>query len=223
MAWVTFDRGAVEWVAGSPHSFNSSQGVTRRFCASCGTGLSYETASWPEQVDLNTASLDAPDAFPPTAEVWVSHRLPWETLSPSTERYPEGVAGGGVPAPNRICFVELPAAGAALNEGVPAAGEAAYPSVSAFYALAFDWSLTDFGPTYACTLTGDVDLGLQADPAEATRAPLAVIQVTGLETTLARVQAAGGVITREIFAFPGGRRFHFKDPAGNELAAMQPE
>jgi predicted enzyme related to lactoylglutathione lyase len=91
----------------------------------------------------------------------------------------------------------------------------------AFYESAFGWSLTDFGPTYAATLTGDTDIGLQADSAEATAAPLAVIDVDDLEAALKAVTAAGGVIVRPIFAFPGGRRFQFRDPAGNELACVQ--
>jgi len=91
----------------------------------------------------------------------------------------------------------------------------------AFYEAAFGWSLTEFGPTYAATITGDTDLGLQGDPAEATRAPLPVIDVADLEAALAAVEAAGGRIVRPIFAFPGGRRFHFLDPSGNELAAVK--
>jgi predicted enzyme related to lactoylglutathione lyase len=110
---------------------------------------------------------------------------------------------------NRICFVELPAAATA-----PA---------KTFYAAAFDLAMSDFGPTYACTMNGDVDLGIQADENEATRAPLPVIQVASLERTEALVRQAGGTITRAAFGFPGGRRFHFRDPAGNELAAMQPD
>lgn len=90
----------------------------------------------------------------------------------------------------------------------------------AFYEAAFGWSLTDFGPTYAATLTGDTDIGLQGDSAEATAAPLPVIDVADLEAALAAVEAAGGRIVRAIFAFPGGRRFHFLDPSGNELAAV---
>jgi hypothetical protein len=108
---------------------------------------------------------------------------------------------------NRICFVELPAAATA-----PA---------KTFYSSAFGFAMTDFGPSYACTLSGDVDLGLQADAAEATAAPLPVILVESLEATEALVRQAGGVVTKPIFVFPGGRRFHFRDPAGNELAAMQ--
>lgn len=91
----------------------------------------------------------------------------------------------------------------------------------AFYTQAFGWELTAFGPTYACTMTGDVDIGLQGDLAEATRAPLPVIAVDDLEATLAAVTAAGARIVRPIFAFPGGRRFQFLDPHGNELAVMQ--
>jgi predicted enzyme related to lactoylglutathione lyase len=90
-----------------------------------------------------------------------------------------------------------------------------------FYSEAFGWTLTDFGPTYAATLTGDVDIGLQADMAEATKAPLPVIDVPDLEASLAQVQAAGARIVKPIFAFPGGRRFHFLDPNDNELAVVQ--
>jgi predicted enzyme related to lactoylglutathione lyase len=109
----------------------------------------------------------------------------------------------------RINFIELPA----KNLG----------AAKAFYSSIFGWELTDFGPSYACTLTGDVDLGLQGDTSEATRAPLAVIAVDDLEATLTAVEAAGGVVTKAIFAFPGGRRFHFTDPNGLELAALKVE
>ena len=91
----------------------------------------------------------------------------------------------------------------------------------AFYAAAFGWELVGFGPSYACTLTGDVDIGLQADPDEVTAMPLAVIQVMDLEATLKLVVEAGGRIVRPVFGFPGGRRFQFVDPNGNELAATQ--
>jgi hypothetical protein len=91
----------------------------------------------------------------------------------------------------------------------------------AFYEAAFGWSLTEFGPSYAATLTGDTDIGLQGDEAEATAAPLPVIDVPSLEAAQAAVLAAGGEIVRPIFAFPGGRRFHFRDPSGNELAAVE--
>lgn len=107
----------------------------------------------------------------------------------------------------RITYVELPVA--------------EVPEAKAFYEKAFGWVLTDFGPSYAATMTGDVDLGLQGDAAEAARAPLPVIDVSGLDAWPAKVEAAGGRIIRPIFAFPGGRRFHFADPAGNELAVVE--
>jgi uncharacterized protein len=107
----------------------------------------------------------------------------------------------------RINYVELPA------RDIAAAKQ--------FYTQAFGWELTDFGPSYAATLTGDVDLGLHGDMAEATKAPLAVIDVADLEAAQAKVEVAGARIVRPIFAFPGGRRFHFLDPNGNELAVVQ--
>nr|WP_243847018.1 VOC family protein [Sphingomonas japonica] len=90
----------------------------------------------------------------------------------------------------------------------------------AFYERAFGWSFTDYGPDYAATTTGDVDVGLSGDPAEWTAHLLPVIEVADLEATQAAVEAAGGAVTLPIFAFPGGRRFHFRDPHGHELAAM---
>jgi predicted enzyme related to lactoylglutathione lyase len=91
-------------------------------------------------------------------------------------------------------------------------------AAKAFYEAVFGWSLTEFAPTYAATTTGDTDIGLQGDASEATKAPLPVIEVDDLEAALTAVTAAGGEIVRPIFAFPGGRRFHFRDPCGHELA-----
>ncbi len=107
----------------------------------------------------------------------------------------------------RITFIELPAGdlGAARS----------------FYSTVFGWELTDFGPSYSCTMTGKVDLGLQGDMSEATRTPLPVVQVDDIAAAQAAVEAAGGSISKPVFAFPGGRRFHFLDPNGLELAIMQ--
>ena len=89
-----------------------------------------------------------------------------------------------------------------------------------FYAAAFGWTFTDFGPDYAATTTGDTDLGINGDAAEWTAQLLPVIEVDDLEAAEDRVIAAGGTVTLPIFAFPGGRRFHFRDVAGHELAVM---
>jgi len=94
-------------------------------------------------------------------------------------------------------------------------------TTKAFFAQAFGWDFADYGPTYAATQTGGTDLGLQGDRAEWVSAPLPVIEVDDLDAALAAVAQSGGTISQPIFAFPGGRRFHFRDPNGNELAAMQ--
>lgn len=107
----------------------------------------------------------------------------------------------------RLNYVELPVADTA--------------AVKAFYERVFDWSLTEFGPTYAATTSGDTDIGLQGDLAEATQAPLPVIEVDDLDAALDAVWQAGGTIVRPTFAFPGGRRFQFRDPAGNEIACVK--
>lgn len=109
----------------------------------------------------------------------------------------------------RLNYVELPVRDVA--------------TAKAFYEAAFGWTMSEFGPTYAATLTGDTDIGLQGDASEATRTPLAVIEVENLEAALDSVTQAGGMIVRPIFAFPGGRRFQFLDPSGNELACVKPD
>ena len=89
------------------------------------------------------------------------------------------------------------------------------PATKAFYETAFGWRFTDYGPSYAAFDEG-LDGGFDADPAGVQR-PMVILYARELEAAQAKVLAAGGVITREIMNFPGGRRFHFRDPAGNEL------
>ena len=85
-----------------------------------------------------------------------------------------------------------------------------------FYAAAFGWSFTDHGPDYAAFEGQGTDGGFTTEPGHG--APLVVLYAYDLEAMQARVRAAGAAISRPIFAFPGGRRFHFRDPAGTELA-----
>jgi predicted enzyme related to lactoylglutathione lyase len=107
----------------------------------------------------------------------------------------------------RLDYVELPATDIA--------------STRRFYERAFGWAMMEFAPTYSATTSSDTNVGLQSDAAERPGAPLPVIQVADLEAAQAAVEAAGGEIVKPIRAFPGGRRFHFHDPSGNELAAWE--
>ena len=108
----------------------------------------------------------------------------------------------------RIDYVELPSV-------------TAHELTRAFYAKAFGWDFTDFGPDYSATTTGDVDVGLNGQRDEALSAPLPVIRVDDLEAAFEAVGKAGATIAKPIFSFPGGRRFHFIDPSGSELAVWQ--
>ena len=97
-------------------------------------------------------------------------------------------------------------------------------ATKSFYHQVFGRDFQDFGPGYTSFHDGRLAGGFnsEAKPAGAdgkqTRGTLVVIHAAVLEDTYAKVQAAGGKIVREIFEFPGGRRFHFADPNGNELA-----
>lgn len=86
-----------------------------------------------------------------------------------------------------------------------------------FYQAAFGWSFTDYGPSYAAFEEG-LDGGFDADAAAQSSQPLVVLYAHDLEAMAAKVQASGGAILKPIYSFPGGRRFHFRDPSGNEMA-----
>jgi predicted enzyme related to lactoylglutathione lyase len=103
----------------------------------------------------------------------------------------------------KIDYVELPGGDLALTK--------------AFYQAAFGWAFTDYGPSYAAFAEG-LDGGFDADAAAAVERPLVVLYAHDLEAMEAKVRAAGGAILKPIFSFPGGRRFHFRDPSGNEMA-----
>ena len=106
----------------------------------------------------------------------------------------------------RISYLELPSTDVAGTRD--------------FYAKAFDWAFTDFGPDYAATTTGDTDLGINGSTDHAIGQLLPVIEVPDLEAAFEAVKKAGGEIVVPIFSFPGGRRFHFRDPSGNGLGVF---
>lgn len=93
--------------------------------------------------------------------------------------------------------------------------------VEAFYGSAFGWTFTDYGEDYRAFNDGQLDGGFyKSDSASTTinGSALVVLFAEDLERVRDRVADSGGKIARDIFAFPGGRRFHFTDPNGNELA-----
>jgi len=87
VAWLTFDRGQVDILSGQPRVYRSSQGVVRQFCGTCGSQLSYEQADRPTTIDITTASMDNPNLFPPTMEVWLENRLSWQGADAARAHY----------------------------------------------------------------------------------------------------------------------------------------
>jgi uncharacterized protein len=88
-----------------------------------------------------------------------------------------------------------------------------------FYGAAFGWQFNDYGPEYAGIKGGIGEVGGMHQSSEArSGGPLVILFSNDLEKSIAAVQAAGGKVVREPYAFPGGRRFNFTDVSGNELA-----
>lgn len=91
-----------------------------------------------------------------------------------------------------------------------------------FYGSAFGWSFTDYGPEYCSfddgRLSGGFAMRGEGSKGSTAGGPLVILYADDLEDTQRRVEAAGGQIVKPIFSFPGGRRFHFADPDGYELA-----
>lgn len=113
---------------------------------------------------------------------------------------------------NRIDYIEIPARD-------PAAAQT-------FFTALFGWKFTDYGPDYCSFNDGRLNGGFyRADASVATEngSPLIVFYKVDLQAACARVAELGGTINRAIFSFPGGRRFHFMDPNGNEYAVWSDE
>ena len=109
------------------------------------------------------------------------------------------------PNNNRIDYIEFPATDIAKTK--------------AFYEKVFGWKFTDYGPDYTSFEDGRITGGFSKEGKVAQGGPLVVLYASDLAGMEARVKQAGGTIVKDIFPFPGGRRFHFTDPSGNELAA----
>ena len=103
----------------------------------------------------------------------------------------------------KLMYLELPATDVA--------------GMKQFYGKLFGWNFEDFGEDYAAfSQEAGLDGGFNGSTEGRTKAPLAIIQSDRIEEMEHAIRAQGGVIT-------GGRRFHFQDPSGNELAVMQPD
>ncbi|MDQ3329397.1 MAG: VOC family protein [Planctomycetota bacterium] len=112
-----------------------------------------------------------------------------------------------MPAHEKINYVEYPARD--------------LDSTKHFFRAAFGWEFVDYGPEYSAFTGQGLDGGFfKSDLAASTRqgSALIILYSERLEDTLAKVVAAGGEVVKPIFSFPGGRRFHFTEPSGNELA-----
>jgi predicted enzyme related to lactoylglutathione lyase len=108
---------------------------------------------------------------------------------------------------NKILYVEFPASDPGATRG--------------FFEKVFGWTFTDYGPDYTSFTDGRIAGGFFRSEKRASLAAggaLVVIQHPQLEETLKRVADHGGKITQDIFSYPGGRRFHFTEPSGNELS-----
>lgn len=107
----------------------------------------------------------------------------------------------------RINYIELPARD--------------IEATKQFYSDAFGWTFVDYGPDYVSFQQAGMDGGFyKSDNVASTRtgSALVVLYSVELESMQATVEECGGEIIKSIFSFPGGRRFHFADPNGNELA-----
>ncbi|AKS43377.1 VOC family protein [Wenzhouxiangella marina] len=112
-----------------------------------------------------------------------------------------------MPAHEKINYVEFPARDLEASKR--------------FFSRVFGWEFTDYGPDYSSFSDQGLDGGFFRSDRVAVAAngsALIVFYSADLESTLAKVEAAGGEVVQPIFDFPGGRRFHFTDPSGNEFA-----
>jgi len=112
-----------------------------------------------------------------------------------------------MPKHGKINYIELPSSD--------------LEKTKAFFTKAFGWEFVDYGEEYTAFTDEGLDGGFfRADQASSTSngAALVIFYSEDLEKTQSTVESAGGKIVQDIFAFPGGRRFHFTEPCGNEFA-----
>ena len=95
LAWVVLNSSDFAITRGTLAAFHSSPGIVRTFCNRCGTSLTYQREAESQTIDITTASLDAPNDFAPTLEIWLSHKLTWERANEQLTQYTESSRGAG--------------------------------------------------------------------------------------------------------------------------------
>jgi hypothetical protein len=88
VAWIVMRRADVHIERGAPVAFRSSPPVERTFCGRCGTSLTYQHVDSPESIDIHTATLDNPDAFPPSREIWLEEKVVWMVTNDRLAHHP---------------------------------------------------------------------------------------------------------------------------------------
>lgn len=91
-------------------------------------------------------------------------------------------------------------------------------AIKNFYTTTFDWTFTDYGPNYVAFSQSGLQGGFEKTEAKITNGALVVLYHSNLDLIKNKIIKSNGVISKDIFAFPGGHRFHYIDPSGNELA-----
>jgi hypothetical protein len=91
VAWITVARSDFRFVTGYPQAYQSSPGVVRKFCKTCGSSLTYENSGSADTVDITTATLDHPENFAPRQEVWLEHRVQWQPVNPALQHFARGM------------------------------------------------------------------------------------------------------------------------------------
>ena len=87
VAWITVAADAFQLTQGRPARFDSSDRAFRQFCPRCGTQLTFHDRDDPGRVDVTTASLDDPDAFPPKDHIWARSRIRWFEVADALPRF----------------------------------------------------------------------------------------------------------------------------------------
>ena len=94
VAWASFPAAGFRWIAEPPRIYASSARGTRSFCPRCGSYLVFVSADFPGEVSVNTASFDAPGAFPPRKHIFEESRISWFQTADALPRH-SGYGGSG--------------------------------------------------------------------------------------------------------------------------------